>query len=148
MNKEECHKEAKKYNSRIIFRLHSGNAYYTASRNGWLNGVCSHIPLIRNQKGYWNKERCQEEALKFNNKMVFIKNCHYAYVASHKNGWMDEICSHMDKRKPSPYLKWSYEVCKTESLNYNNEFEFEKNSNKAYLKARKKGWINDFFPKN
>lgn len=43
----------------------------------------------------WSKEKCQEEALKYKHKIDFKKNSKGAYSASLKNGWKDEICSHM-----------------------------------------------------
>ena len=43
----------------------------------------------------WTKEKCQEEALKYNHKIDFKKNSKGAYPASLSNGWISEICSHM-----------------------------------------------------
>jgi len=42
----------------------------------------------------WSKEKCQEEALKYNTKSEF-KSKSLAYSPAWKNGWLDEICSHM-----------------------------------------------------
>jgi hypothetical protein len=47
--------------------------------------------------GYWTKERCHEEALKFKYKIDFRNNSASAYVISRKNDWLDEICNHMKK---------------------------------------------------
>lgn len=43
----------------------------------------------------WSKEKCQEEALKYNHKIDFKRKSKGAYSAALMNGWKDEICSHM-----------------------------------------------------
>jgi predicted GIY-YIG superfamily endonuclease len=45
----------------------------------------------------WNYENIKIEALKYNYKKDFRKNCRSAYNSAIKNGWLDEICSHMNK---------------------------------------------------
>src|ERR1017187_4564933 len=47
--KENCHKEAKKYNSRTIFCRKSSGSYYSATKNGWLEEVCSHMKFLGNR---------------------------------------------------------------------------------------------------
>jgi len=39
----------------------------------------------------------QIEALKYNSKTEFRKNCGGAYMASLRNGWLNEITNHMKK---------------------------------------------------
>lgn len=43
----------------------------------------------------WTKEKCQEEALKYEHRIDFKLNSKGAYPAACLNGWLDEICSHM-----------------------------------------------------
>jgi hypothetical protein len=40
---ERCKEEAMKYNKRNVFKLGSNGAYNSARKNGWLDGVCSHM---------------------------------------------------------------------------------------------------------
>jgi hypothetical protein len=49
----------------------------------------------RKPAGYWTKERCHEEALKYQFKVDFKKGCAPAYQAAQKHGWIDDICGHM-----------------------------------------------------
>ena len=49
--------------------------------------------------GYWTKEKCHEEALKYNTRGEFQKKSSTAYVKSRKEKWLDEICIHMKLRK-------------------------------------------------
>ena len=52
-------------------------------------------------KGHWEvKENCKEAALKYKSRKDFQKGEKGAYDACLRNGWMDEVCSHMkDCRK-------------------------------------------------
>jgi hypothetical protein len=80
----------------------------------------------------WSKEKCQEEALKYNHKIDFKKNSKGAYPSALKNGWLNEICSHMiEIRKPKGY--WTLEKCKEESLKYNTQMELKNNISRAYV---------------
>ena len=75
--KEKCIEEALKYTSRSEFQKKSKGSYVACYKNGWLDIVCEHMSKIRHEKGYWTKERCLEEALKYKNiKEMFeeIKN--------------------------------------------------------------------------
>ena len=51
----------------------------------------SHIDSKRVKRGYWTKEKCKEEALKYSSAKEFQKNCRGAYGAIIKNGWLGEI---------------------------------------------------------
>jgi len=93
--KERCQEEALRYKSRVDFRIGSGSAYMKCHGNNWLDEVCSHMIMKNHPKGYWTKEKCQEEALKYKSRHEFEAGSRSAYVKSNKMGWMDEICSHM-----------------------------------------------------
>ena len=94
--KEKCQKEALKFNSREEFRTQS-KGYNAAYINNWIDEICSHMNRIRKLAGYWNKEKCQIESLKYNNKSDFQKFSSSAYNSSKKGEWLDEICLHMEK---------------------------------------------------
>ena len=49
--------------------------------------------------GYWIKERCKNESLKYNSRNQIYKNSRSAYSAMLKNNWLDECCQHMKKNK-------------------------------------------------
>lgn len=100
-NKEECHKEALKYNYRSEFQINNNAVYCSANRNKWLNEICNHMIEKKHPDGYWTKEKCQEEALKYNYKSDFQKNANVAYLTSQRRKWFVEICSHMTKKSRS-----------------------------------------------
>jgi hypothetical protein len=91
---ERCKEEALKYERRSDFRIKSRKAYSIVVKRGWLDIVCENLPGWK-PKGFWTKERCFEEALKYKTRVDFEKNSISACLTSRKNGWMDEICSHM-----------------------------------------------------
>jgi len=146
--KENCNKESLKYKTRIEFQKGSKNAYQSSRRNGWLDDVCGHMEILRKPNGHWDiKENCRKEALKYKTRTEFRKGTSRAYGSSRKNGWLDEVCTHMgDKTKPKGY--WGIkENCLQESLKYKNRGEFKKGTRGAYNSSWKNGWLDEFFPK-
>jgi hypothetical protein len=93
--KEKCLEEALKYDTISEFRNKSGGAYYSSRTNKWLVEICSHLIGLRKPNNYWNKERCHDEALKYETRNEFQKKSRSAYTASRKNSWIEDVCSHM-----------------------------------------------------
>ena len=91
LTKEKCQEEALKYNTIKDFRKNSHAHYLYSWTNKWLNEVCSHMTRLIKPNGYWTRERCKEEASKYNSKKDFRKNCHSAYNASCENNWIAEV---------------------------------------------------------
>lgn len=50
------------------------------------------------KNGYWTKERCAIEALKYNRSSDFREGNQAAYSKVRKSGWWSELCSHFDKK--------------------------------------------------
>jgi len=137
--KELVHKEALKYQRRREFKLGSGDAYSFAWKNGFLNDVCEHMILIK-PKGYWTKDMCTKEALKYNIRLDFSLNSSSAYSIANKNNWLDEICQHMSLLSKPKYY-WTKENCQEESLKYSNRTDFKNKSCSAYNAAHKNMWL-------
>jgi hypothetical protein len=89
--KEKCQEEALKYNNKSDFRNNSSKCYNTIKRNGWIDDICSHMILSKLPRGYWTKEKCQEEALKYNNKSDFRINSPKCYNIVSKRKWLNEL---------------------------------------------------------
>jgi peptidyl-tRNA hydrolase len=96
-SKEKCHKIALLYNTKKEFENMNRAAYSAAIRHKWIDEICSHMKKYdNNPRGYWmNKEKCHEVALLCKTKKEFREKYGSAIYQSRKNGWMDEICSHM-----------------------------------------------------
>jgi predicted GIY-YIG superfamily endonuclease len=90
-NYKSCKKEALKYQTRSEFQKNSNGAYCSARKNGWLDEVCKDMIEDKKPNGYWTKEKCTEEASKYNSRTSFSDNCVSAYGVSRKNNWLDEF---------------------------------------------------------
>jgi len=140
--KERCHEKSLKYESRRKFEYGSQSAYNSARKNGWLDEICSHMKELKHKNGYWTKERCHNESLKYNHRNKFQINSLSAYDSARKNGWLDEICSHMKEIiKPRNY--WTKEKCHTKALNFNTKSSFREKYSGAYNSARRNGWLDE-----
>ena len=134
--------EALKYECRSDFKKGSVGAYESCLRNGWLEDVCSHMVEIKKPNGYWTLEMCKLEALKYNKKLDFRVYVMGAYESCLRNGWLEDVCSHMVEIK-KPKGHWTFETCKEEALKYNSRNEFKYNSGGAFDKAYDNNWIED-----
>lgn len=104
-------------------------------------------------KGYWNnKSRCEQEAKRFDTRRAFEKGSNGAFDSSYRNGWLDEVCSHMpdfgDTKHSRVNLngnainyKWTKERYTAEALLYETIGEFRKYSRGAYNAAKRNGDI-------
>lgn len=95
-SKERCHEEALKFSTRKEFGVQSATAYKKAREQGWLKDVCSHMTRKKSPKGYWTKEKCHKEALKYETRWEFQQGSNNVYTLTWSNGWLDEVCSHME----------------------------------------------------
>ena len=141
--KEKCQEEALKYNCRIDFKKSNASAHEAARRNCWLEDITTHMFKPYGMKIKWTKEKCQEEALKYNYRSEFKNKCVSAYNASLKNKWLDEICSHMivsgNKFKRCvyvyefsdnyAYIGLTYNIS---NRNYRHFKNYKKNSSKVF----------------
>lgn len=113
--------------------------YY--KNNSWNILNISHTGSLGGMVVIWTKEKCQEEALKYENRYEFWKKCGSAHGASLKNGWLDEICSHM---KP-PYRKnyWIKEKCHEVALKCKSKSEFQNKYSQPYKLSLKNDWLDE-----
>lgn len=142
-NKEMCIVEAKKYKTRTEFSKNSSVAYETSRKNMWLDDVCKHMEIPHADKYKWSFEICQKLASAHKHRKEFQNEHKNAYYSAMHNGWLDDICRHMEYQKlPNRYWH-SFENCKKEALKYNTKSEFINNSQHAYNISVKNGWISD-----
>lgn len=92
---EEMRSIASKYEMREEFRKNDGGAYQAASRRGILDDVCSHMEELRRPKGFYSKGYCHVIALGYKTRGEFQHGSRYTYNRAFKEGWLDDICSHM-----------------------------------------------------
>jgi len=92
---ERIKAEADKYDTRRAFYTNSLNAYSAACRHGVLKALCRHMKRFSKPPGYWSYKRVKREAMKYKTRGAFYRNAKSAYNAAYRNGYLDEICSHM-----------------------------------------------------
>ena len=95
--KSLCEMEARKYSTKRAFRNGNGGAYIYAHKHGLLNSF-DWFEELKKPKGYWTKERCEEEARKYKTKGEFVKGCSSAHHAAVVNGWLDDYDWFIDQR--------------------------------------------------
>lgn len=142
--KEKCIKEAGKYKKRTKFARGSESAYNSARNNKWLDEVCSHMSKVnKKSKGYWTKEKCSEESLRYKTKKELEEKAPGAYAYMVRNSLLSELCPHMKSSKPNGY--WTKERCTEEMLKCETKKEFREKNQSAYVYASKNNWLNGVF---
>ena len=140
--KERCLEDALKYKKRSDWKKKSGGSFNSAMINKWLDECCSHMNEKKREfSGYWTKERCLEDALKYNVKTEWQNKSSGAYGSARKSKWLDKCCAHMKQSKPHGY--WTKERCKIDALKYNTKKDWGNNSGGAYSTAKKNKWFNE-----
>ena len=139
-NYEHCYEEAKKYKNRRSFQKGCMGAYMKALKNRWLDDYLW-FKEMKKPNGYWNREKCYEEAKKYSSKKEFKQHCNGAYQFAYKEGWLDDYTWF----KPLTGY-WTYEACKAEATKYEKRSHFKAGSKGAYAKSRINGWLDEFFP--
>ena len=137
--KEQCFDEANKYKTRKQFRENSQAAYYFAKRQDWLDEVCCEMHEVRRPGHYWTKERCAEEALKYNMKINLKKSCISAYSSAVRKGWLSEICSHMLDMDRLPRGYWTKDRCREEASKHPSRDVFRDKCRGAFNACERKG---------
>jgi len=139
---EKCHEEALKYTNRTIFSKKSMAAYSAACKNGWLIHICAHMISKNKTHGYWNKENCSIEALKYNTRKIYQENSKSSYGAALKNKWLNDICSHMFELRKNKNF-YSYDICYDLAFQCKSRKEFSLKYVSAYCKSRKNNWLDE-----
>ena len=146
--KEDCIKEAKKYNRRVDFQKKSNGHYSKAKNKGWLDEICEHMGKPLNGKQYTKKE-ILKSARKWKNQRDWKKNeptiftsavgYNNQYTSKEDKEFWEECISHMEYIfKPNGY--WTYERCKPIALRYNDRRFFHKEQYEVYTVIKREGW--------
>jgi hypothetical protein len=93
-------------------------------------------------KTKWTKEVCEKIAKTCENLSAFYTNHYGAYSAASRNGFLKEICSHMNHVIKFTSI-WTKELCHSEALKFDSRIEFEKKSPLVYAAAVRHGFIDE-----
>ena len=143
--KEKCLEIALKYEYRIDWKTQHASSYQAASSYGWLKDCTKHMKRTRREVGYWTKEECHSEALKYTSRFKFQKGSRGAYGSAFKNKWLDEICSHMEYICLPPDY-WTFEKCEALAKECKDRKDFRIKNSRAYFAAVKFNFIKTIFP--
>jgi predicted GIY-YIG superfamily endonuclease len=113
--------------------------YYISNNWKILNSVKT--GALGGGKTKWTKERCQEEALKYNNIKSYKKGS-LSYRAAIRNKWLDEICSHMNRSK-NVFNYWTKDKCIECALLCKSRVEFSKKFPGGYTASKKNSWLDE-----
>lgn len=140
---DRCKEEALKYKTKTEFKINSNGAYHASHKNKWIDDVCNHMVKVINSRNYWTFEMCKVEADKYNDRCEFQYNSGSAYVRARVNGWLDEICSHMNKPSSKPISEYTKDECNVEAKKYKTRKEFYSNSWSYYEASKRSGWLDE-----
>jgi hypothetical protein len=87
-------------------------------------------------KKRWTYENTKNEALKYQSRGDFQKGTQSAYNAAKRNGWLDEVCSHMTPKRK----QWTFEEVHQIALQYSSTIEMQRGNAAAYSAAQWNGW--------
>jgi len=137
--KERCLESAKKYSwiKSWVNGADGSGPYCAALRNGWLDECTSHMKR-RRPNGYYTKEICLADALKYNHVCDWLKYSPVAMNTAHKNGWYAECTAHMWHKR-----KWTKEKCMQVASRFPSKIEWIKADVNSYVAAIKNGWLAD-----
>jgi len=140
--KERCREESLKYKTQKEFKENCSGAYNITYYNGWMFELCSHMICKKKPNGYWTKEKCHNEALKYETRTDFQKYSGSAICSAFKNGWLDDICSHM-KILMYPKEYWTKEKCHELALKCENRMEFRNKYDTAHRYSCENNWMDE-----
>lgn len=92
----------------------------------------------RHKWGYWTKEKCSEEAGKYETKSAFRIGSPGAFTSAYKHGWIDEICKNLKLLR----TYYSMTECAEEASKYDTKTDFLKKAPLHYSHAVRKGFLN------
>lgn len=138
---DKCLESASKYAKKTDWYKNENRAYHAANRNGWIYKCCMHMPNTKKENNYWTKEKCIEEAFKYNTVKEWSKKSGSSYSIAKVKNWYAECSKHMNRLiKDSGY--WTLEACQKEALKYSTIREWEIKDKTSYSIARTKGLFN------
>lgn len=91
---DSCREEALKYKTRMEFKKNASAAYKKCIK--FWSELLLHMEEKMKPTGYWTYERCKDLASSCKTRKEFFDQKGFAYEIARQNGWLDEICSHME----------------------------------------------------
>lgn len=136
---ESVQQEALKYDRRNVFATKSKGAYLFAHKAGIILKICSHMGKSPAYNRKYSLSVCEELAKSCGSRSEFKKLYPSAYVAAHRNGWLDQICGHMVYLQ-MPNGFWSEKRCTDTIARYVTMTDFRRSEPTCYQILMSRGW--------
>ena len=154
--KDEIRESAEKYESQKEWLenepglYHSwktrGNEHQSKENKLFYEEIKNQLGYIFKPNGYWTKKRCKEIADKYSDRRIFHKEQYEVYKVIKREGWIDELLSHMiwttktgNIYYPSDYV-WTLQDAKKEAKKYRTKKEVIDNNNHLFRWIKKHKW--------
>jgi hypothetical protein len=138
--KDLCIASAAPFTTRTAWQKACAGAYDAASREGWREDCCAHMPVKKQPNGYWTLERCQEQALRFKTVREWADNSGSSFVTAVRNKWVPLCDSHMDRVRVHRGT-WDFDACYASAQTFSYRSDWMRGSPSAYDTARDNGWV-------
>jgi len=136
--KQSVIEEAKKYKYYHDFKTERNGEFQYAERYGFLD----ELNLERKFNTDRDFESIKKIAQHYNNRWAFQLGSVKNYNKAKREGWLDEICSHMI----DVYTEYTFEMCKEIAKQYLSRTKWAKSHQNSYAVALRKGWVKEIFP--
>jgi 3-keto-L-gulonate-6-phosphate decarboxylase len=93
--RENCIKEAKKYKTYVEWNKNSSGSTSAAWDNKWVKECIAHMVPVKNPNNYWTKEKCLEEAKKYETRKEWRINSKGSWSAANRLKIYKECTEHM-----------------------------------------------------
>jgi hypothetical protein len=160
--KEEILESAKKYNNQQdwlknepeVFRCWQGYNKPNQSKKNveFWKEIRDQLGYVFKPNGYWTKERCKEVSDKYTDRKLFHKEQKIVYMVIVRDGWADELLSHMiwttkrgNVKYPSDHV-WILKDAKKEAKKYKFRGEVQTNNNHLYQWIKTHKWEGKCYP--
>jgi hypothetical protein len=140
---ELCLEQALNFDMKERWKKGHLPSYQAARVYGWVDECSVHMIEGCKPPGYWNKERCIEDAKNYSTFKEWKKTGAGSIQAARINGWMDECSVHIIRTlKKQGY--WNIkENCLEEAKKYTRLCDWSKASSGSYTSSRKNGWFEE-----
>ncbi len=129
---------ASKYKYLQDFKTQSNGEFQYAERYGFLD----ELNLERQYNTNRDFEQIKQVAQKYSNRWEFQQNQQADYHKAKNEGWLDEICSHMELLK----TEYTFEMCKEIGSQYSGRTDWYDNHQNSYQVALRNNWVEKIFP--
>lgn len=141
--KERCRERAMLYQTKMEFKHNDGSAYTTSVREGWLDEICTHMHSPE-PKRKWTYEKLKETASLYKTRKEFKENDYSAYTTVVREKVIDDICTHMEKKRKSFTDEEALNIAK----GYTGKTALFKGNRPVYTYLRTRGLLDKAFPSN